>query len=506
LQYHGTVGSETVSIETRNRSSFNSPAIQSAAVSNDAVQPVKTARLAFVIGKIMAVEFLAIASSAYIASFIYHAIFLSSPFPEKQYIFAALFIAALFSLVSVGLQHFTAIQMRPLHMLLWSGIGAVGFAFSLFLTAIFLLKLAEDYSRGAFIFQLFCVCVAVIGVRAISFSWIRSGIASGLIAARHVVLIGDTTRCAEFSDRLRTSAIQSVASFRFPWDRDVTTEGDDTDAADRKVRKLISACRAIGPDDIILLASQKELPKTMGFASSLSELPVGVHIIPADVPEFLAATHIAEFGSLLTIQVNNPPLSQFDLVIKRSFDVFAATVGLLVLSPLFLIVSLAIKLDSPGPVFFRQLRHGFNNEPIRVLKFRSMTTLENGAQCTQAVRNDPRVTRVGRLLRQTNIDELPQLINVLQGNMSIVGPRPHATAHNKFFRTKIAPFSRRHTVKPGITGWAQVKGFRGETDTLEKMQRRVELDLYYIDNWSFLLDIKIILLTLLSKRIYTNAY
>ena len=141
-----------------------------------------------------------------------------------------------------------------------------------------------------------------------------------------------------------------------------------------------------------------------------------------------------------------------------------------------------------------------------MIKFRTMTTLEDGEQFTQAVKDDPRVTRFGRILRQANIDELPQLINVLQGSMSIVGPRPHATAHNKYFQSKIAPFSRRHTVKPGLTGWAQVNGFRGATDTLEKMQRRVEHDLYYIDNWSFLLDMKIILLTLLSKRAYTNAH
>ena len=224
-----------------------------------------------------------------------------------------------------------------------------------------------------------------------------------------------------------------------------------------------------------------------------------------DALELIAGAQIGEFGGLLTIQVHRRPLSPFDLVVKRSFDIFAATVGLIVLSPLFLVVSLAIKLDSRGSVFFSQKRHGFNNAPIRVLKFRTMTTTEDGDQVRQAVKNDPRVTRVGRILRRTNIDELPQLITVLQGDMSIVGPRPHATAHNKFYQTKIAPFSRRHIVKPGITGWAQVNGFRGETDTLEKMQQRVEHDLYYIDNWSFLLDMKIILLTLLSKRAYTNA-
>jgi exopolysaccharide biosynthesis polyprenyl glycosylphosphotransferase len=190
---------------------------------------------------------------------------------------------------------------------------------------------------------------------------------------------------------------------------------------------------------------------------------------------------------------------------KRAFDISVAGLALLAFSPLLLAVSLAIKLDSHGPVFFRQTRHGYNNEIIKVLKFRSMTTIEDGRSFKQAVRNDPRVTRVGGILRRTNIDELPQLVNVLLGEMSIVGPRPHPIALNEAFAERISPFSRRHKVKPGITGWAQVNGHRGETDTIEKMRRRVESDLYYIDNWSFLLDIKIIVMTLFSKRAYTNA-
>jgi lipopolysaccharide/colanic/teichoic acid biosynthesis glycosyltransferase len=168
-------------------------------------------------------------------------------------------------------------------------------------------------------------------------------------------------------------------------------------------------------------------------------------------------------------------------------------------------VAIAIKLDSPGPVLFRQTRHGYNNETIKVFKFRSMTKADDG-EFVQAARNDSRVTRVGAILRRTNIDELPQLINVLRGEMSIVGPRPHATVHNKMFEGKISVFSRRHVVKPGITGWAQVNGLRGATETFEKMQRRVEHDLYYIDNWSFWLDLRIIVMTLFSKTAYTNAY
>lgn len=497
-----------MSASTRPQSSSQSAAIRSHLISKEAdrPKPVNKTRLPIILGKIVALEFLAVASSAYIASAVYHSFVLLSPLPITQYVFAALFIATWVSLVSVGFQHFVAIQMRPLHMLLWNGIGAVALSFSFLLSAIFLLKFGEDYSRGSFLFQIVCVSATVIGVRAICYSWIRSAIASGAIEARHVVLIGDATRCAQFSDRLKASAIQSVAVFRSPWQGDGSFAGNGKDTYDRKVRKLIEACRTIRPDEVIVLATHDDLPKTMNLASSLSELPVGLHIVPVDALELVASSHIAEFGGLFTIQVQRPPLSHFEMAIKRSFDVFTAIVGLIFLAPLLLAVSVAIKLDSRGPVLFRQTRHGFNNEPIQVIKFRTMTTSEDGDQFTQAVKDDARVTRVGRFLRRTNIDELPQLINVLQGSMSIVGPRPHPTALNKFFAAKIAPFSRRHVVKPGITGWAQVNGLRGETDTIEKMQQRVQHDLYYVDNWTFLFDIKIILLTLLSKRAYTNAY
>lgn len=422
--------------------------------------------------------------------------------PVVPYIIAAIFIAALVWLVSTAFQHFDSLELRPLHLLLWSGIGAVGLAFSFLLSIMFLLKIDDFYSRGTFIFQLVCVSATVVIFRAASYSWVRGSIASGTLQARHVIMIGSPAYCTKFSQRLKSSAIQSVASFRLPWP---SHAGDGRFIDNDETQKLIQACRLVRPDDIIILANQDDLPKTMELASSLAELPAGLHIIPVDALELLAGAQVTEFGDLLTIQVHSPPLTSFDLAVKRSFDLFAATLGMVVLSPLFLLVAVAIRIDSPGPLLFRQTRHGFNNEPIQVIKFRTMTTLESGENFTQAIKNDPRITRVGRILRQTNIDELPQLMNVIRGNMSVVGPRPHATAHNKFFQSKIAPFSRRHTVKPGLTGWAQVNGFRGETDTLEKMERRIEHDLYYIDNWSFLLDMKIILLTLFSKKAYTNA-
>lgn len=301
---------------------------------------------------------------------------------------------------------------------------------------------------------------------------------------------------------MKSSGVLTVGHFRCPKYRNPKRRHVDSPA----LQKLVPALRSLLLDDIIVLADEAITPELLNFTSSLAQLPVGIHIVSIAGLDTIASAQIGQFGTLRTLQLYRPPLSAFDLIVKRAFDLVCATAGLIILSPLLMVVSIAIKIDSHGPVFFRQVRHGFNNEEIQVLKFRSMSCMDDGRTFKQAVENDPRVTRIGRILRSTNIDELPQLINVLRGEMSIVGPRPHATAHNSLFANSITPFSRRHNVKPGITGWAQVNGYRGVTDTLEKMQRRIEYDLQYIDHWSFLLDLKIIVMTLFSKRAYINAY
>ncbi|MET0969326.1 MAG: exopolysaccharide biosynthesis polyprenyl glycosylphosphotransferase [Tardiphaga sp.] len=197
-------------------------------------------------------------------------------------------------------------------------------------------------------------------------------------------------------------------------------------------------------------------------------------------------------------------LTRLQQAAKRGFDIVASMLALIVLSPLMLIASALVAINSPGPVIYRQIRNGLDERPICVLKFRTMYVTADDS-FRQAVRDDCRITRIGRLFRLTGIDELPQLWNILRGEMSIVGPRPHAIAHNDLFSSRIDGYARRHTIKPGLTGLAQVSGFRGETDTIDKMQKRIEYDLYYIDNWSFMLDLQIILKTVFSKTTYTNA-
>jgi undecaprenyl-phosphate galactose phosphotransferase/putative colanic acid biosynthesis UDP-glucose lipid carrier transferase len=178
----------------------------------------------------------------------------------------------------------------------------------------------------------------------------------------------------------------------------------------------------------------------------------------------------------------------------------------LLLLPLLVLTSVIVKLDSSGPILFRQTRHGFNGKAFKILKFRTMFVLEDGDTIRQASRDDGRVTRIGAWLRRTSIDELPQLFNVLMGDMSIVGPRPHAAAHDHHFENVIGKYAYRHHVKPGITGWAQVNGFRGETPTIEAMKARVDLDIWYVNNWSLLLDAVIILRTLAEVFRARNAY
>lgn len=182
-------------------------------------------------------------------------------------------------------------------------------------------------------------------------------------------------------------------------------------------------------------------------------------------------------------------------VAKRVFDLVFATLGLVLLSPALIMVAIAIKLESRGPVFFRQTRHGLDHAAFRIWKFRTMTCVEDEETVRQAIRLDPRLTRIGAVLRRASVDELPQLFNVIMGEMSLVGPRPHAVSHNRYYEVLIPGYARRHSVTPGITGLAQVNGHRGPTETVDKMRRRVELDLAYVDGRSFWLDLKILALT-----------
>jgi putative colanic acid biosynthesis UDP-glucose lipid carrier transferase len=232
-----------------------------------------------------------------------------------------------------------------------------------------------------------------------------------------------------------------------------------------------------------------------------------IRLVP-DIFQFRLLNHsMSEIGGIPVLNLTASPMVGFDQLLKEIEDRVLAFVILVLMSPLMLLIAACVKLSSQGPVFFKQNRHGWDGEPIQVWKFRTMHQhAETAGTVTQACREDPRVTRLGRFLRRNSLDEFPQFINVLQGKMSIVGPRPHAIEHNEQYRESVEQYMLRHKVKPGITGWAQINGYRGQTDTLDKMQKRVELDLFYIENWSLWFDIRIIVKTFLKVFVDKNAY
>lgn len=236
-------------------------------------------------------------------------------------------------------------------------------------------------------------------------------------------------------------------------------------------------------------------------------VPVRIDLVPDEMIWRFREIGMERLGKIPILTIVNAKVDQQSGALKRAFDFFLSLIILTAISPIMLIIGIAIKIDSKGPVFFKQKRHGFNNQIFDVYKFRSMTSspLEQKV-IEQATRNDARVTRVGKFIRRTSLDELPQFFNVMQGTMSIVGPRPHAVQHNMEYAKVITEFYARHNVKPGITGWAQVNGLRGETDTEEKMRRRVALDLNYIESWSLLMDIKIIIMTAVTVWFQDTAY
>jgi Undecaprenyl-phosphate glucose phosphotransferase len=480
--------------------------MQSSPVSSTGAAPgaVAPAKVLTVIFQLLIIKFIAISVAAYAGSLAYFGIFLGAWAPANQYIPAALLLATLVIIVSISFGQLQAIQTQPFHRFMWSGLGAVALAFSFFLSALLLFKFTDYYSRGTFVFQFVSVAATVLSLRAVAYRKLHSAIAAGRVQARRAILIGDPANCARISDRLRETGIDIVHAIPFPRPR----AAGNYDDYDREILNTVDSIRTFRPDDVVIVSSTHELPFVPPLTRRLWQLPASLHVVPIDAVALLAASTRGELGALVTIQVSAPPLSALDQIAKRAFDIAVAAIALIILAPLFAVVAIAIKLDSPGPVVFRQKRHGYNNETIEVLKFRSMRTAEEDGTFRQAVKGDPRITRVGRILRSTNIDELPQLVNVLTGEMSIVGPRPHPIALNQLFDQRISPlrpFSRRHAIKPGITGWAQVNGYRGETDTLEKMDKRIEYDLYYIDHWSFIFDLKILVMTLFSKTAYMNA-
>jgi Undecaprenyl-phosphate glucose phosphotransferase len=319
---------------------------------------------------------------------------------------------------------------------------------------------------------------------------------------RNVAVFGTGIQAVALAQRLRASSDEANVVGVFI---DGIPTGTDGFAGDGDELASLASNGSI--DEVILALPWTSHAALNRAIAKLAACQVDVRIDPGISGIDYPPTAFSLIAGVPTLTVHRRPLSGWGAPLKRAEDVLLALLLLVLLSPILLVIAILIKADSRGPVLFRQERYGFNNNRIVIYKFRSMYHDPNtDPTVPQARRNDPRVTRIGAVLRRASLDELPQLFNVLHGEMSLVGPRPHATAHNEKYATLINGYLARHRMKPGITGWAQVNGWRGETETIEQMRRRLEYDLFYIANWSLMLDIKVLLMTIPVVIRGTNAY
>ncbi|MCP4410473.1 MAG: undecaprenyl-phosphate glucose phosphotransferase [Gammaproteobacteria bacterium] len=369
----------------------------------------------------------------------------------------------------------------------------------------FALKLTENYSRLVLTTWFLVVPFALLAVL-----W---GIRRLLLNSRSedklqsVVIVGGNKLGIHLAKKISNNPYLSMSFKGFFDDR--TTERlaiNDKYPFIGGLRELPEYVKRNRTKLIYIALPMSSQPRIMRLLDALRDTTASIYFVPDLFVFDLAHARFGEVSGIHVIAVSETPFTGVNALIKRMTDLILSTLFLLLLSPFMLVIALGVKLSSPGPVLFLQQRYGLDGQEIRVRKFRTMKVMEDGSEVKQATRDDQRITRFGGFLRKTSLDELPQLINVLSGNMSLVGPRPHAVAHNEMYRSLIKGYMIRHKVKPGITGLAQVNGLRGETKTLDKMQKRVKYDINYLRNWSLALDLWVIFRTALIVFKDENAY
>jgi putative colanic acid biosynthesis UDP-glucose lipid carrier transferase len=365
----------------------------------------------------------------------------------------------------------------------------------LLLSIAFFVKTSEDYSRQWFMYFILIGSSLTVVFR-VSVYWALRQLRSSGRNLKSVVLVDAGGSAAV---RLASGTSLDEDGFRvactLPFSKDESWLQALVDTVDQQAAHEVWLCLPLANGAIV---------RQVMYA--LRHHTVAVRFIPewGDLP--LLNHKVSNIAGVYSLDLSCTPMDGPARLVKRLEDVVIGGAISALILPVCLAIAVAIKVSSPGPVLFKQYRTGINGRKFKVYKFRSMVVHKEKTGVTQATRNDPRVTRIGAFLRRTSLDELPQFFNVLQGRMSIVGPRPHALTHNEYYKELVESYMQRHKVKPGITGWAQVNGYRGETDTLEKMQKRVECDLWYIDNWSLPLDIKIIFWTIFKGFVGKTAY
>jgi len=324
---------------------------------------------------------------------------------------------------------------------------------------------------------------------------------------RRVVVAGKNQQGIELAQRLGADLYANVRVLGFFDDRETDRlEHGDEYASLGKLLDLPEYARQNSVDVIYLSLPMVSQQRILSLLDALRDTTSSIYFVPDTFVTDLIQGRVDAVGGIPVVAVCETPFTGLNGLLKRGSDIVLSLLILILISPLLALIALCVKLSSPGPAIFRQRRYGLDGDEIVVYKFRSMTVLDDGDTIRQAHRNDQRLTSVGAFLRRTSLDELPQFVNVLQGRMSIVGPRPHAVAHNELYRKLIKGYMLRHKVRPGITGWAQVNGYRGETETLEKMKARIDCDLEYLRNWSLRLDLYIIAKTVWVVFKTENAY
>lgn len=366
----------------------------------------------------------------------------------------------------------------------------------------FAFKVSEHFSRVSIFSFAVVGFVLLVVERIVCRSIVSRGLSNRRFSGRSAILVTDAHE-ADIDGLVHTLLKHGVQL-----DREFVLPPDRCDPHELKtfICNLVGTLRGSQIEEVIVGVDVQRWTDLNTLLSGLRVLPLPISLMPTGLASDILSHPNHSMGDSICIELHRGPLGASERAAKRCIDILAAAAGLILLLPLLTITALMIRLDSPGPILFRQRRLGFNGRPFHILKFRTMSVLEDGPAVCQAAKFDGRVTRLGRWLRRTSIDELPQLLNVLSGSMSLIGPRPHAVAHDNHFDKVVRNYAFRQHVKPGLTGWAQVNGQRGPTPTEADIRRRVEFDLWYIDNWSLQLDLLIIVRTVVEIMRARNAY
>ncbi len=426
-----------------------------------------------------------------------------------SYIIAGLCAVILFGLISRFTEIYTSWSGRPLRdeavrvTITWI------FTFLSLIFIAFMTKTSEQFSRFVLVSWSISTPIFIIlvrfGLRKIFAHFRRVGINN-----RTVAIVGITENGLRFARDLENRPEYGYHVVGF-YDERVKSNRSNIDKLDAyqylgDFEDLVESARRGEWDQIYFALPVEAKNRMLKLLEALSDSATPIRLLPDYFTTNLLQSKFMEIADTPVLCIYDSPFSADHAILKRIEDILIGSIILALISPIMLIIALVIKLTSKGSVLFKQTRYGLNGEKIKVWKFRTMTVCEDGDKVTQACRNDSRFTPVGQFLRKTSLDELPQFINVIQGRMSIVGPRPHAVAHNEEYRSRIPGYMLRHLVKPGITGWAQINGWRGETNTIYKMEKRVEFDLEYMREWTLWLDLKIIFLTIFRGFLDKNAY